>query len=92
MDDDQFFRIAKALADPRRFEILERIAAEREASCAVINEEMALTPATVSHHLGELAGAGLITIRKDGKFAYMTARKPVLGEYLRTLKKKVTRR
>jgi ArsR family transcriptional regulator len=92
MDDAQFFRIAKALADPRRFEILERIAAEREASCAGLDEAIGVSAATVSHHLSELAAAGLVEIRKEGKFGFLTARKPVLDEYLREVRKKTRSR
>ncbi len=38
MDVNQFQRIAKALADPRRFEILEVIAAGEEMCCGEVVE------------------------------------------------------
>lgn len=92
MDDTRFFRIAKALSDPRRFEIFERIAAAKEESCAAINGCMGVSAATISHHVKELADAGLIDIRKDGKFAYLSARRAALNEYLRALRQKVRAR
>ena len=89
MDDARFFRIAKALADPRRFEIFERIAAAKEESCAALNDCMGVSAATISHHVKELSDAGLVDVRKDGKFGYMSARRDVLNEYLRALRDKV---
>src|SRR2546427_12421537 len=55
MDPNRFQRIAKALADPRRFEIFEVMAASAdELACGRIVERFPVTQATVSHHLKEL--------------------------------------
>jgi DNA-binding transcriptional ArsR family regulator len=67
---DTFARIAKALADPQRCEILECIAAAGELSCAAIHEKFRVSQATISHHLKELATAGLLERRKEGQFGY----------------------
>jgi len=71
--------ILKALADPRRFELLERIAS---AGCPVgCSEALAALPisaATLSHHVKELETAGLIEVRRKGKFAYLMLRPGVL--------------
>jgi ArsR family transcriptional regulator len=50
MDATQFQQVAKALAEPRRLEILEAIAARNELSCREIVEQFLGSPATVSHH------------------------------------------
>jgi ArsR family transcriptional regulator len=72
--------ILKALADPRRFELLERIA---KAKCPLgCTEALAVLPisaATLSHHIKELEAAGLIHIRREGKFHYLTLRSGVLS-------------
>ncbi len=60
-------RIAKALADPTRFSILARIAAEPDMACQRLIEEFAVTPATMSHHLKELGGADLVEMRARGQ-------------------------
>ena len=81
MDDRRFMRIAKALADPKRFSILERIAAEPDVACQRLIEEFGITPATMSHHLKELSGADLVEMRREGKCGYLTLRPEVFAAY-----------
>jgi len=72
--------LLKALADPRRFELLERIAASHCAlSCAQAREALPISAATLSHHVKELESAGLIEIRREGKFHFLALRPGVLG-------------
>jgi len=86
LDDDQFALISKALADPKRFEMLQRIAASKEApSCSCVRDWLGLAPATVSHHLKELESAGLVNVTRDGKFAYISVRRDVLDAYVKRL-------
>ena len=89
MSDAQFHRIAKALADPRRFEIFETIAAGDELCCGSISDCFPVSQATVSHHLKELADAGLIEARSEGKFKYFTARREVLASYIEELTRRI---
>lgn len=71
--------ILKALADPRRFELLERIAAAQcPMSCSQVLEAMPIAPATLSHHIKELETAGIIETRREGKFHFITLRPGVL--------------
>jgi ArsR family transcriptional regulator len=71
--------IFKALADPHRFELLERIArAGCPLGCAQALSALSISAATLSHHVKELEAAGLIAIRREGKFAYLTLRPGVL--------------
>ena len=87
MEKRQFTRIAKALADPRRFEIFQQIAAEDEVSCASVKECHKIAPATLSHHLKELESAGLVDARRESKFMYVSLNRPVWKSYLKELKK-----
>lgn len=65
--------ILKALADPRRFELLERIAkAGCPLSCAQARAALPISAATLSHHVKELESAGLIHVRREGKFHFLT--------------------
>jgi ArsR family transcriptional regulator len=65
--------ILKALADPRRLELLERIAASAcPLGCAEARSALAVSPATLSHHIKELEAAGLVRVERDGKFHYMS--------------------
>ncbi|HEY1342910.1 MAG TPA: metalloregulator ArsR/SmtB family transcription factor [Bryobacteraceae bacterium] len=86
LDDQQFASIGKALADPKRFELLKRIAASKEApTCSCIRDWLGISPATVSHHLKELEAAGLVHIRREGKFAHVSLRRDVLDAYVSRL-------
>jgi ArsR family transcriptional regulator, arsenate/arsenite/antimonite-responsive transcriptional repressor len=86
---DQFNRIAKALADPRRFQILERIAACGDAPCQELCAEFPVTQPTMSHHLRELSSAGLVEARREGQFAHYRFRRDVLDEYIEAVQAKL---
>lgn len=78
--------VLKALADPRRFELLERIAkANCPLGCSQAQAALEIAPATLSHHIKELETAGLIEVRKDGKFHYLSMRPGVLDAVARNL-------
>jgi ArsR family transcriptional regulator len=86
LDARQFALISKALADPKRFEMLERIADSKEApTCSCVRDWLGLAPATVSHHLKELEAAGLVEVKRDGKFAHISLRRDVLDAYVNQL-------
>ncbi len=72
MTYEQFHQVAKALADPQRFAILERIARERgELACKALVQEFPISQATISHHLKELSEAGLIDCRRKAQCAFL---------------------
>jgi ArsR family transcriptional regulator, arsenate/arsenite/antimonite-responsive transcriptional repressor len=71
--------ILKALADPTRFELLEKIARSRcPLGCTEAHEALAIAPATLSHHIKELQSSGLIDVRREGKFAFLSIKPGVL--------------
>lgn len=70
--------VLKALSNPHRLAMLERLAAccapgvewetEDGAACVGdLGQGLPVAPSTLSHHLKELARAGLITTRRDGQ-------------------------
>ena len=86
LDDRQFTLISKAVADPKRFEMLQRIAQSKGAlTCTEMCDGLERSPATVSHHLRELENAGLINVEREGKFAYISLRRDVWKAYLKRL-------
>jgi ArsR family transcriptional regulator len=86
LDDRQFFLISKALADPKRFEMLQKIGESKDApTCTCLGECVGIAPATVSHHIKELDNAGLVNVERDGKFAHVTLRRDVWKAYLKRL-------
>jgi ArsR family transcriptional regulator, arsenate/arsenite/antimonite-responsive transcriptional repressor len=71
--------VLKALADPRRFELLERIAkAGCPLGCTEARAALPISAATLSHHIKELETSGLIHVERRGKFHFLTLRPGVL--------------
>ncbi len=92
MDREQFNRISRALADPTRMEILERIADDAEVGCATLASEFAVSQPTISHHLKELSTAGLIKPRREAKFCFYRADRRAWAEYLAEMRRRVPAR
>jgi ArsR family transcriptional regulator, arsenate/arsenite/antimonite-responsive transcriptional repressor len=75
----QRMAILKALADPKRFELLERIARSScPVGCGEAREALEIAPATLSHHIKELQTSGLIDVRREGKFHFLSIKPGVL--------------
>lgn len=87
LSDRQFHLIARALADPRRCEILERLGKVDVTGCGDILSCMSITAPTLSHHMKELENAGLVDAQKEGKFVNYTLRRDVLHAYAERLAK-----
>jgi ArsR family transcriptional regulator len=87
MDEKQFHRIAKALADPTRFQLLERISAYTgEMPCSELAACFPLTKPTLSHHLKELTDSGLVESRRESRFMYLKLHRTTFNGYLRELR------
>ncbi|HJS48147.1 MAG TPA: metalloregulator ArsR/SmtB family transcription factor [Gemmatimonadales bacterium] len=85
----QFDRIAKALADPRRFGLLEAIAENDECPYQKLCQEFPVSKATISHHMKELVRAGLVDAQRDGQQMHATIRADVLEAYTRELARRL---
>ena len=86
LDDAQFALISKALADPKRVELLQKLGESTEPpTCTDLRDCLGLAAATISHHLKELETAGLVRVERHGKFAHVSIRRDVLKAYAKRL-------
>jgi|SRR5438105_1205565 len=92
MDRSKVEKISKALADATRLRIFEAISATDHMNCGQIVSMRGVTPATVSHHLKILSGAGLIACRREGQFVYSEAVPETIADYTRALAKMASRK
>jgi ArsR family transcriptional regulator len=88
LSEEQIHLIAKALADPRRLDLLRQIGScPKSMQCSDIRGCHPVSAATLSHHMKELENAGLVRVTRDGKFASYGLRRDVLQAYTEQLAK-----
>ena len=87
LTDEEMQAIARALADPRRFAILQQIARNEVTPCGSLDQQKVLSPATISHHIKELADAGLIDVQREGRCASLSLHRDTWNAYLAQLSK-----
>jgi DNA-binding transcriptional ArsR family regulator len=66
MSDTDIFKV---LADPTRRAVLERLASA-ELTATELREGFAISQPAMSQHIAVLRGAGLISERREGRFAH----------------------
>jgi DNA-binding transcriptional ArsR family regulator len=81
----QFARIAKALANPHRFEIID-VLAQGERSVEDLAAETALTLANASQHLQALREAHLVSARKEGLRVYYRLSDPTVFRLVQVIR------
>jgi DNA-binding transcriptional ArsR family regulator len=88
LTEEQVQLIAKALADPRRYQILKEVGncPGTSVACTKMLDRFSICASTMSHHMKELETAGLVRSEKDGKFVHYVPQPHVLRAYLDRLK------
>ena len=82
LDERQVNLIAKALAEPRRCQILKEIGSTSEPMpYSAVAQRFAISAPTLSHHMKELERAGLVRMFRQGKYAFLVLQRDVLNAY-----------
>ncbi len=82
---EELARRFKALADPTRVAIVNRLAGAGEVCVCELVEEFDLSQPTISHHLRILREAGLVEARRRGTWAYYRLVSDAVAELARAL-------
>jgi ArsR family transcriptional regulator, arsenate/arsenite/antimonite-responsive transcriptional repressor len=86
---DDFDRISKALADPQRRAILQKLAVTGKLNCSDVQAFFEVSQPTVSHHLKELAMAHVVEREKQGQFCFYHVNSEVLSAYVTELQRRL---
>jgi len=70
--------VFRALADPTRRSIFERLARDGEQTVRVLTDHAGVSQPAVSKHLGVLKLAGLVRDRRDGRETHYSAQPQAL--------------
>lgn len=82
---EQFARIGKALASPRRLEMLDLLA-QGEWSVEELAEATGMSVGNASHHLQKLKAAHLVTSRREGTYVHYRLAGPDVAELWQVLR------
>ena len=72
-------QVLKALADPTRLRLLRLLAGGERCVCDLY-QPLELAQNLASHHLRVLREAGLVTVRRDSRWAYYSLERARLAE------------
>jgi DNA-binding transcriptional ArsR family regulator len=80
VDDERLVRVLKALADPKRFRMVQELARAGELSCGMLGCRFSVTQPTISHHLRVLGEAGVLVMRHEGQHHFVSVNRELLDE------------
>lgn len=69
MDRKEVSIICKAMSDPNRIYLIEKLTQGEQCACVLL-DDLRVTQPTLSHHMKVLSDSGLVNVRKDGKWSY----------------------
>ena len=85
MDDRDLVRALKALADPKRFRMVQEIAKAGELSCGQVADRFHVSQPTISHHLKILVDAGVVLVRHEAKHHFLSVNRALVKDVLAVL-------
>lgn len=81
-----FASVAKAIAHPHRLALLEQLA-QGERSVEVVADRTRMSVANASQHLQRMRRAGLVAVRRQGKFIFYRLADDAVLEFLAQLRR-----
>ncbi len=75
---EKYARIFKAVSDPKRLRILSMLSCGEMCACKIL-EQFNITQPTLSHDMKLLSDAGLVIIRKEGKWCHYSVNQDTLA-------------
>lgn len=78
---DSYVAFGKAIADPTRLDMLVLIGASGEYPCTKLEQALPISKSTISYHVKVLTHAGLIKVRRQGRFFHYELQRDVLDFY-----------
>ncbi|WP_338473316.1 metalloregulator ArsR/SmtB family transcription factor (plasmid) [Niallia sp. XMNu-256] len=84
--DEIAVKVYKALGEPTRLQIVNKLANLPEMACNEIVDELDINSnSTLTHHLKLLIDCGLLVVKKEGTYRYYSLQRDVLEKYAPTL-------
>jgi ArsR family transcriptional regulator, arsenate/arsenite/antimonite-responsive transcriptional repressor len=91
MNDVAVIRMLKALAHPKRFRMVQEIAAAGELSCSQLSKKFTLSQPTVSHHLRQLVDANVLVVRQQAQHHFISINRDLLDQLGSLLPRRLTK-
>ena len=73
LNQDELLRISRAISDTTRYALLEKIYFDQEITVGELCAESSVSATTVAHHIKILNDAGLIQVRRQGRYRLLVA-------------------
>jgi ArsR family transcriptional regulator, arsenate/arsenite/antimonite-responsive transcriptional repressor len=82
LNQDELLRISRAISDTTRYALLEKIYFDQQITVGQLCAESTVSAATVAHHIKILNEAGLIQVRRQGRYRLLVAQGNTWETYL----------
>jgi ArsR family transcriptional regulator, arsenate/arsenite/antimonite-responsive transcriptional repressor len=82
LNQDELLRISRAISDTTRYALLEKIYFDQEITVGELCAESSVSAATVAHHIKILNDAGLIQVKRQGRYRLFVAQGNTWETYL----------
>ncbi|QLQ09172.1 MAG: helix-turn-helix transcriptional regulator [Nocardioidaceae bacterium] len=79
-DASQTTTVLKAISDPIRWDIVRQMTEVDELACQTLEKRLPISKPTISYHIRILAQAGLVKVRKEGRYFFYTLQRQALRD------------